>query len=400
MKIKNLNLNAENLKKALKKTSIVLVAGAMITTAPITSLSTKAEASSYAESYNVMYYYTETIAGNIERYLEKDLSSSNLTKLLGYYDKLYDYIYNDEEVRNTYYIDLDPAYQYELKALLTTWGNEIYNSYKSKSYFTSNCKNTLGFALRYDSQETGYDYNHEKTMEYYTETLNENLQNCLSKGNSETNLKASLDVYKKLVNFVKGNSRNYGYIFSELTKTEQEEIINLLENWTYDICDEYEGYNYYRSSCISKIGWTVNSENVSYELGKYMNENLDSLYPTYPNYTTPTYPTYPNYATPTYPTTVPTNPTVTNPTPSVTDQQQTINNTVGKNWHQSYEDPSVNYYQRDERDYTPEYVDEYNNNYYYDDYYYYNDEYYRYPQDYYYNEEEYIRDYVPTYILK
>jgi len=405
MKIKNLVI-----------TGLVTGAIALSTQAgTITSMHpVKVEAASITESsYDVMNYFTENLGENVEEYLDKTKSSTNLNKLLGYYDTLYDFVNNGKYVKSTYYRNL-PYYEQEtLQRMLNNWGNEIYDLYKNTSYFKSNCKSKLGFYLTYESDEYGYDKDHEKTMEHYTETQDEKLENYLDKSNSQTNLKNALDLYKNLVNFVKGNTRSYGYIFSELTLTEQEEIINLLEDWTNDIEYEYDGYSYYSSSCISRVGWTVNMNNLNRELGEYI-ENNNGYNPTYPS--TPTLPTTPT--TPgAVPPAVPTTPSVQTPSvqptqpapvvPSVPEQVPTsnINNTVGKDWRQNYIDPSINT-SRGVSDFVPRSVDEV-----FED-----DEYIRYPQNYYTNGyydsygnyynyntgyyEGYTPDYAPSKILK
>lgn len=409
MKIKNLVI-----------TSLVTGAIALSTTAgnKISLSPIKVEAASYTQSqnYEVMYYFTNNVRNNVEKYLDKDLTSTNLNKLLEYYDTLYDYVKNGKYVKNTYFRNLEYYEQDELNSLLTNWGNEIYNLYKNKSYFKTNCKNKLGFYLNYNSQETGYDREHDQTLEYYTETLNNNLETYLDKGNSQINLKSALDVYNKLVKFVKGSTRSYGYIFSELTITEQQEIINLLENWTYSIENEYENYSYYKSNCISKIGWTVNTSNLYNELEEYIGNTNGYIQntPTYPNYSTS--PSIPSTQTPSIPQQIPTTPNIGNngaTTPG--------NNTIAKDWRESYIDPSINT-SRGERDWTPENIDEIYNT---------NDNYWRYTQDYngnyyqnnnynqngyydyygnfipyyqnqngYYNEDGYVEDYVPTYIYR
>lgn len=275
MKIKNLNI-----KKTLKTTAVALVTGTVILTGSIGVMPTKVEASSYTYTNNVMYYFTSNVNSDIEKYLDKEESSTNLNKLLGYYDTLYDFINNSKYVQNTYFRNLTYAEQEELNYLLNSWGNEIYDMYSKKSYFQTSCKSKLGFTLKYDSQETGYDRDHDEVMEYYTETLDEQLDKNLDKTNSQTNLKSSLDVYKKIINFIKGQ-RSYGYVFTELTQTEQADIIMLLENWTYDIENEYNGYNYYSTSCISKIGWKVNINNLYHELGEYINQSLNNQNPSF-----------------------------------------------------------------------------------------------------------------------
>lgn len=421
MKIKNLEI-----KKVIKTTAIALVTGTMLATSSVGVMPTKVEASSYTQNNDVMYYFTNNLQNNVDKYLEKTASSTNLTKLLEYYDTLYDYVNGGKYVRNTYYRNLAYYEQDELNYMLTNWGNEIYDLYSKKSYFKTTCKNKLGFSLTYDSQETGYDKDHEKTMEYYTETLDENVDNYLSKSNSQTTLKNALDTYKKLINFIKGSSRSYGYIFSELTLTEQAELVNLLEDWTYDIETEYGNYGYYSSSCISKVGWTVNISNLYKELGEYIGNNNGYIpnNPIYPN--VPNNPTTPGTQIPTVPTvpSVPNVPSVPEQVPAVpivpsvpSTPVQTVpgNNTIGKDWRSNYIDPSINT-SRGERDWTPENIDEF---YYTEDYY------YRYTQDprgYYYqtgyydaygnfipynngtnynqynNYDGYVEDYVPTYI--
>lgn len=430
MKIKNLEI-----KKMVKTTAVALVTGTMLLTSPLAAAPKNVEASSYTQSsYDVMYYFTDNLQDNVEKYLDKTESSTNLTKLLGYYDTLYDFVNNGKYVRNTYYRNL-PYYEQEtLNQLLVNWGNEIYDLYRDKSYFKSTCKSKLGFYMTYESQETGYDRDHEETIEKFTETYDENLDTYLDKDNSQTNLKNALNVYKNLVNFIKGNQRVYGYIFSELTITEQQELINLLEDWTYDIEDEYGTYSYYSSSCISKVGWTVNVNNVYNELGEYINGYNNGYNPTYPNYsenpTLPTNPTNPGTIPPAVPTTPSTQvqtpstqtPSAVTPAPAVptTGNQQSatapkINNTVGKDWKQNYIDPSINT-SRGERDWTPENVNDVFNTdkeylrytqdvrgYYYQNGYY--DQYGNFiPYNDYYNngyyEDSYEDDYVPKYILK
>lgn len=418
MKIKNLEI-----KKVLKNTAAVLVTGTILATTPIVNIS-EVEASTYTENYSVMNYFTDTVQYDVEKYLNKELSSTNLTKLLGYYDTLYDYVYRNKFVRNTYYRNLNEYEQNTLNYLLINWGNEIYELYKSKTYFKTNCKNTLGFTLKYDSQETGYDYEHEKIMDYFTDTLDENLDTYLSETNSQSYLKKALDVYKNLVDYVKGNKRIHGYVFSELTQTEQEDLIRLLENWTYDIIDEYQGYNYYSNSCISKIGWTVSIENFNRELEKYIGtystitnnpyagNNIQTYYPPVNGsyQTTVNPPIISDYAVPTPPSIeAESTPKVEN-APVVTNQP-TINNTPVKNWHAMYNDPSYNTSRGDYYDYVPEYVDEYDNYRYNQDMYgYYNQGPYGYydaygnyiPYNQYNNynqyQEGYVEDYAPKYI--
>ena len=279
MKIKNLNI-----KKALKTTAVALVTGTVILTGSIGVAPTKVEASSYTYTNNVMYYFTSNVNSDIEKYLDKDESSTNLNKLLGYYDTLYDFINNNKYVQNTYFRNLTYAEQEELNYLLNSWGNRIYDMYSKKSYFPTSCKSKLGFTLKYDSQETGYDRDHDEVMEYYTETADEKLDTYLSEKNSESYLRKALNIYKELINFVKGSTRKEGYVIYELTQTEQADIIRLLENWTYDIENEYNGYSYYSSTCINRNygpGWTVNIDNLYRELGEYINQSLNTQNPNF-----------------------------------------------------------------------------------------------------------------------
>lgn len=414
MKIKNLEI-----KKVVKTTTVALITGTMILTSSLTIAPKNVEASSYTQSsYDVMYYFTNNLDNNVEKYLDKTESSTNLTKLLGYYDTLYDFVNNGKYVKNTYFRNLPYYEQESLNRLLINWGNEIYDLYRDKSYFKTNCKNTLGFYMTYDSQETGYDKDHEKTMEKFTETYDKKIDTYLSNSTSQSTLKSALDIYKDLINFVKGNYRVYGYIFSELTLTEKEEIINLLEDWTYDLEDEYGTYSYYSSSCVSKIGWTVNVNNLYNELGEYLknynNEYNNGYYPNYPqNPTLPTNPTpgtvppavpsTPNtqVQTPSVPSTpsVPQTPTVQVPqaapavpsVPTVETNAPKINNTIGKDWSIHFSNPYPNT-SRGISDFTPENVNDiYNEN-----------DYLRYPQDArgYYYQNGYTPDYAPSKVLK
>lgn len=437
MKIKNLVITA---------TAVAMIGGTAFTVSskPVQAYTSEKNTSYTQNTYDVMYYFAENLQDNVENYLEKTKSSANLNKLLGYYDTLYDFVNNGKYVKSTYFKNL-PYYEQEtLNRMLTDWGNEIYDLYKNQSYFKTNCKNKLGFHLTYNSEEYGYDKDHETTMEHYTEKQNEKLEDYLSKNHSQSNLKNALDIYKKLVNFVKESTRSYGYIFEELTLTEQEELIELLNDWTFAIEYEYGEEYYYSSSCITKVGWTVNENNLNRELG----ENIDLNNGYYPNYsgntTIPNIQTTPGTIPPAVPTTpnvqipstqIPTTQQVT-PAPIVPSVPQTnneqnvnvpnINNTVGKDWRQNYIDPSIDT-SRNVRDYVPESVEDifgnddyirypqsYSNGYYdaygnYIPYDYYNNYYnngydvYKYNTYYNYNNgyyDEYTPDYAPSKILK
>ena len=125
------------IKKVIKNTTIALLTGTMLSTTPIGTLTKKVEAaaSNYTVNNRAMTYFIDDVNENIQRYLDENLSSSNLSTLLGYYDKLYDFIYNGTKVRDTYYVNLAYYEQEELKDMLLSWGNEIYDAYRSTSYF-------------------------------------------------------------------------------------------------------------------------------------------------------------------------------------------------------------------------------------------------------------------------
>ena len=151
MKIKNLEI-----KKTLKETTVALLTGAMILTTPIAETKTVEASTITQNNYDVMYYFAGTIQDDVENYLEKSKSSTNLNKLLGYYDILYDFINNGKYVKNKCYRNLEYYEQDSLNNLLVYWGNEIYDLYKNQSYFKSSCKNKLGFYLTYKSNEIRY----------------------------------------------------------------------------------------------------------------------------------------------------------------------------------------------------------------------------------------------------
>ena len=387
--------------KNFKKTvSSLTVAGILLAT----PVGNSVQAVSYTQSQtsNTMDYFMNTLDGNVTNYLNKSNSSTNLTKLLGYYGTLYDFINNGKQVRSTYYQYMQPYEQEELQSLLTYWGNEIYDNYRSESYYKNTCNNELGFVLSYHSTTIGYDYDHERTMTYYKETKANSFNNYLTKANSQTNLTSALEIYKSLVDFIKGNVRSQGYVFGELTQVEQQDIYNLITNWTYDLMDEYGTYSYYSTVCVKKVGWTVNIENLNSEMGKYFNNNYQ--YPT-TQYPTTQYPTT-QYPTMQYPTTQ--YPTVQYPTTQYPTYQtpvvnQPVSEFVGKDWHQNYVDPSIDRSTR-----VPDYIpydinNTYNNG--YNPYNVYNDNYNPYNDPYnngYYQNytDTYVPDYAPVYIKK
>mgnify|MGYP004638948601 CR=1 FL=1 len=392
MEIKNLNLQSKNLMKVLKQKGVALLTGAVMAVSPVAYTTTKVEAASYNSYENVTYYYSNNVKYEVMRYLDKDTSSTNLKKLLSYYDNLYDYINNGKYVQNTYYRNLRVEEQNELNYQLNNWGNEIYNKYRTKSYFKETCKSVLGFVLTYKSTETGYDYDHKDTMKHYQETLSNKFDTFITASPSQSSLTNALKQYNSLVKFIEGTARSYGYIYSELTITEQQDINRLIENWTDELLNKYETYSYYRSNCISTVGWTVNNDNLYKELGKYMNTN-GNYYPGnnnnnnyYPGNNDNNY--YPGNNNNYYPDNSNNNYYPGN------NQYNPNNNSSTKDWHQSYEDPSINT-SGGIRDYVPEYINgsnyynDYNNNYNYNNY-----------NRYYQNNSDYTEDYAPEYIYK
>ena len=390
---------------------IALVTGAMLTTAPI-SLENNVEAATYSSEIS---YFTENLNYTVERFLDKELNGANLQKLLESYDTLYDFIYNNKKVNGTYYRNLQTYEQNDLVYLLESWEDRIYYTYKSESYFKTKCKNELGFYLNANS--SNYEEEHDEIMEYFTETLSDKLDRLFDLKYSQGNLQDILAIYEKLMDFIKNEHRISGYIFDEMNSYEQQELVMLAENWTYDIMNGYEGYNYYTTTCIREIGWTVNISNLHNEINyngvnNNINSNNGNMYPinTYPQNST-NYPqnnvTYPTAQT--YPQTNVTYPTQNNntqQTPIKNSNGETINNTVGKNWQSAYQDPTVNT-SRGISDYVPEDLDEqynyYNNS--YNNYNYYNqyngyNQYNPYDMNNGYNNynQGYVEDYVPTYI--
>lgn len=393
MEIKNFKFNDKELRKTVKRKGVALLTGLAIATSSVPALlqplKVEAASSSYYSTYenNVMNYFMNTLNDNMQNYLNRDLSASNLKIVLGYYNTLYDYINGSKMVRNTYFRNLTDYEKADLRNLLNIWENDIYETYRSTSYFKSTSKNVLGFYLEYNSQETGYDYNHEETMDNYQIELREDFDKCMSNSKSQGNLNSALKVYNKLVKFVKGYTRTDGFVFNELTLTEQNDIYNLLVDWTYSISDNYSNYSYYVNCCRNIVGWTVNMSNVEIELGKNINSTYyDNTTNYYPNNNNVYYPNnntiyYPNNNTVYYPTT---NVPVQQPTNA---NGEAINNTVGKDWHASYNDPSIDT-SRGEPDYAPEYIDEDGNL-------------IRYTQEYNdgtYAKDEYVEDYTPEYI--
>ncbi len=414
MEIKKFKVNKETLFKVLKQRGVALATALSLTVTPI-ALSTinvkDVEASSnsiYYDNTSIMDYFAGIQNSNVETYLNSSLSSTNLKKVLGYYETLYSFIKNGTNTLNTYYNDLQNYEQSYLNSLLNRWGNEIYSTYKNTSYFNSTCRSVLGFDLNYMSTETGYDVDHTTTMKHYTETLRNSIDNSLVNNCSQTTLKNILKYYKNYINFIKGTVRNNGYKFNELTLTEQKDIYNLALNFTYEIMEKYNGYSYYASSCISTVGWTVNPNNFTSELAEYVNTNTntntDTVYPDYygnynnyyndnyyndnydNNYYNDSYYNDSYYNDPYY------------QDPYYNQPNWNYNNGIDPNesakWHSMYADPSIDTRTYSEPDYIPEYVDENNSYNNYNEWYDYNN------TNSQYNLDGYTEDYVPGYIYK